>query len=182
MGGTSVYLTSVCGVLGDGHVVTVDRGRTHHDDWIGEARGYRPVTVTDRRTWLLGDLASIEIFAQMRAHAEGKRVMVMHDAEHDVVSVLRDLDLYAPLVTPDCYLIVCDTNLPGAAQAVAEFCATHPEFKADPAREPADTWSPGGYRGRAGGCTAPTPAPSPRARFRGRWRSTARLESRGRRG
>ena len=142
-GGTALYLASVCAVLGHGRVITVDRGRTHHD-------GYRPVTVEDRLTWLLGDLASLDIYAQMRAHAEGQRVMVIHDAEHDVVSVLRDLDLYAPLVTPGCYLIVCDTNQLGAAQAVARFLVTHPDFTPDPAREPADTWNPGGYLRRSG--------------------------------
>ena len=152
MGGTSLYLASVCGVLGHGRVVTVDRSRTHHDDWIGAVRGYRPVAVTDRRTWLLGDLATLEMFDQIRAFsANGERTMLIHDADHDAASVGRDLDLYGRLVTPGCYLIVCDTNIDGAATARDKFILEHPEFVVDYACQPDGTWNPGGYLKRGTG-------------------------------
>ena len=37
------------------------------------------------------------------------QVMVMLDSNHTHAHVLRELELYAPLVTRDCYLVVCDT-------------------------------------------------------------------------
>jgi cephalosporin hydroxylase len=43
------------------------------------------------------------------AAAEAKRVMVVLDSNHTHEHVLRELEIYAPLVTKDCYLVVCDT-------------------------------------------------------------------------
>ena len=70
--------------------------------------------------------------------------------------MLLDLAAYAPLVTPDSYLIVEDTNVnghpvladwgPGPWEAVDQFLVAHPEFERDTAREKfMMTYNPGGY-------------------------------------
>lgn len=62
------------------------------------------------------------------------RIMVVLDAVHAAGFVACELELWAPLVTPGCYLVVEDTNLnghpvvpdhgPGPAEALAAFLAT----------------------------------------------------------
>ena len=41
--------------------------------------------------------------------ATAERVMVVLDSNHTHEHVLRELEIYAPLVTKGCYLVVCDT-------------------------------------------------------------------------
>lgn len=60
-----------------------------------------------------------------------RRVMVVLDSDHSRETVLTELGLYAPLVTPGCYLIVEDTALGGPAEALAEWLPEHPEFRVD---------------------------------------------------
>ena len=43
------------------------------------------------------------------AAAKAERVMVVLDSNHTHEHVLRELEIYAPLVTKGCYLVVCDT-------------------------------------------------------------------------
>ena len=40
---------------------------------------------------------------------KAERVMVVLDSNHTHTHVYRELELYAPLVTKECYLVVCDT-------------------------------------------------------------------------
>lgn len=71
----------------------------------------------------------------------GERVMVILDSDHSLTHVAGELEAFAPLVTPGCYLIVEDTNInghpvypefgPGPMEAVLEFLPHHPEFVVD---------------------------------------------------
>jgi len=82
-------------------------------------------------------------------------VMVVLDSDHSKQHVARELELYAPFVTPGSYLIVEDTNVdtvihpdgePGAASAVKEFLKTHSEFFIDKDCEKYFlTFNPNGY-------------------------------------
>jgi len=69
--------------------------------------------------------------------------MVVLDSAHTREHVSRELEVYAPLVTPGSYLVVADgimrdlADVPGGqaswltdnpAQAVSDFLASHPEF------------------------------------------------------
>ncbi len=71
--------------------------------------------------------------------------MVILDSDHSQAHVARELEILAPYVTPDSYLIVEDTNInghptypsfgPGPFEALERFIADHPEFVVDSSRE-----------------------------------------------
>jgi cephalosporin hydroxylase len=91
----------------------------------------------------------------------GQRTMVMLDSNHTRDHVRRELELYAPLVSPGSYLVVFDEVMTMVAdapngksswtddnpgEAVEDFLSTHPEFVADPAYERlSTTYCRGGY-------------------------------------
>lgn len=73
----------------------------------------------------------------------GSRVCVFLDSDHSARHVRAELENLSPLVSPGCYVIVADSNLPELAnapkgerawrsdhpgRAVDEFLAGHPEF------------------------------------------------------
>ncbi len=116
-----------------------------------------------------GSSIAPEIAAQVRAHAEGKkRILVALDSNHTHAHVLEELNLYAPLVTPGSYCIVFDTvieDMPAdmfpdrpwgkgdnPKTAVWDYLKTHPEFEID--RTIQDklliTVAPDGYPKRVG--------------------------------
>ena len=97
---------------------------------------------------LQGSAVDSVIADQVRAFAEGKeRVLVCLDSNHTHEHVLRELEIYAPLVTPGSYCIVYDTiieDLPedtypdrpwgrknNPKTAVREYLKDHPEFNID---------------------------------------------------
>jgi cephalosporin hydroxylase len=63
---------------------------------------------TGRVTWLLGSSADPAIAATVAAAVAGRRTMVVLDSDHSAHHVTREIDLYAPLVTPGCYLVIED--------------------------------------------------------------------------
>ena len=151
MGGSARYLAGICDLLGHGRIVTVDvvthPGRPDHD----------------RITYLVGSSTSDEVVARIAGLAgEAERVMVILDSDHARDHVLREA-LYAPLVSPGCYLVVEDTNVNGhpvvpgfgpvPMEAVTEFVSLDRSFEVDPSRERLMlTFNPSGYlrrRGRA---------------------------------
>ena len=84
------------------------------------------------------------------------RTMVILDTDHRAEHVRKELALYSQLVSPGCYLIVCDTHFnghpiapdfgDGPYEAVQEFLRDHPEFSVDHARESQVlTFNPGGF-------------------------------------
>lgn len=145
MGGSALYLATICDVLGKGKVVTVDI----------TARAGRP---RHRRiTYLQGSSVEPPVVARVRSRAKrAKRVMVILDSDHSRDHVLRELELYAPLVTPGCYLVVEDTNVnghpvlpdhgPGPMEAVTGFLEATDRFEVDRSREKLLlTFNPSGY-------------------------------------
>lgn len=143
-GGSALYLAHLCAATGTGRVVTVDI----------DPKPDRPAH--ERITYLSGSSTSTVIVERIRREAEGKRVMVILDSDHRRAHVLEEMQLYSPLVTPGCYLIVEDTNInghpvlpehgPGPVEAVREFLKSAPHFKVDRSREKfLLTFNPSGY-------------------------------------
>lgn len=73
--------------------------------------------------------------------AKNTRTMVILDSNHSRDHVLKEMELYGPLVTPGCYMLVEDTDLnghpvfplhgPGPFEAVEEYLKTHDDFEVD---------------------------------------------------
>lgn len=105
-GGGALFLASILELLGHGMVLAVDLDHSRF-------------TVRHARIQLLtGDCSDAQVLAKVRAVCEGKRVLVIHDADHSRDAVLRDLRNYASLVSPGSFLIVEDSvhGVPGFSQ------------------------------------------------------------------
>jgi len=89
----------------DGRVLGIDIDIREHNRAEIEAH-----PMFERIDMIQGSSIDDAIAAQVAAIAtEAKRVMVVLDSNHTHEHVLRELELYAPLVTKGCYLVVCDT-------------------------------------------------------------------------
>jgi cephalosporin hydroxylase len=93
---------------------------------------------------LEGDSASSEVVARARGLVRpGDTVMVILDSSHTKAHVLKELEAYAPLVSPGSYIVATDGimglvhdtprgkpewNSDNPTQAALEFAARHPEF------------------------------------------------------
>lgn len=149
-GGSALFLASICELLNRGRVITIDveeqPGRPNHE----------------RIQYLSGSSTSEEIISVVRRLINSEdRVMVVLDSDHQAGHVRRELDIYGPLVSVDCYLIVEDTNInghpvmplygAGPMEAVAEFTKAETGFVIDREREKFFmTFNPKGYLRRIG--------------------------------
>jgi cephalosporin hydroxylase len=132
-GGSSYFFAHLFDLLNHGRVVTVDIEKQHD-------------LSHPRVTYLIGDCASPEIVGQVRAIAAdtGGPIFVVLDSDHSQAHVLREMEAYAPLVTPGSYLHVQDgvidilpmleRDRPGPLRAIEAFLPNHPEFDVDHAR------------------------------------------------
>lgn len=159
-GGSLIHSASLLALLGgDRLVVGVDVDIRAHNRREIEAH-----PLAERIRLLEGSSTDPGIAAAVREHARGRRaVLVVLDSDHTHAHVRRELELYAPLVTRDSYLVVLDTlieDLPGELfagrrwgkgnnpkTAVHEFLRSTGRFEID-ARIPARlllTCAPDGY-------------------------------------
>jgi cephalosporin hydroxylase len=136
-------------VVPEGRVLTIDL-----NDGFDQARQldlYR-----QRVDFLQGSTVDPAIVERVAEMTSGYRTMVILDSAHDAPHVARELVLYAPMVSEDCYLIVqdgfvnghpCDPDHgPGPWEATAEFLQRDNRFEADRTRERMlFTFNPGGY-------------------------------------
>jgi cephalosporin hydroxylase len=117
-------------LLGSGKIVTVDILKLHELEH-------------PRIEFLIGSSTDDEIVERVRAaaaQADGP-VMVILDGNHDRDHVAKELELYAPLVTPGSLLLSQDGVIdelamfadtrPGPLPANKDFLARHPEFEHD---------------------------------------------------
>jgi cephalosporin hydroxylase len=132
-GGSALYFAHLGLVLGGIRVVTVDIDNTKRD---AELPRHEAIT------YITGSSIDPSIVAAVRSQIRpDDRVMVVLDSDHSEAHVRAELDIYAPLVSGGCYLIVEDTNVnghpvfpehgPGPLEAVNAFLPTHPEFDVD---------------------------------------------------
>lgn len=152
-GGSALYLASICDLLGEGEIVTVDirdlPGRPQHG----------------RITYLTGSSTAPEIVEAIRERVDGRSpVLVILDSNHERDHVLDEMRLYGALVTPGSYLVVEDSNInghpvlpdfgPGPLEAIEAFLAETDEFAVDESREKYFlTFNPRGYLRKAGAQT-----------------------------
>lgn len=158
-GGSALFLASICDLLGEGEIVTVD---------IRETPG-RPEH--DRVTYLTGSSTAPEIVRAVKERIAGRSpVLVLLDSNHERDHVLTEMRLYGPLVTPGSYLIVEDSNInnspvlpdfgPGPAEAIETFLAETDDFTVDASREKYFlTFNPRGYLRKTGAQTYTRPMP-----------------------
>jgi cephalosporin hydroxylase len=129
-GGSALFYANLMDLLDTGRVVTIDVVDVHQ-------------LKHPRVTFLHGsstDPATVEEVRKAVSATEGP-VMVILDGNHDRDHVARELELYAPFVTPGSYLLSQDgiidrvglfrDSRPGPLEANRVFLATHPEFEHD---------------------------------------------------
>ena len=80
----------------------------------------------ERVEFILGDSAGPETVARIAERVEGKKVLVILDSMHTREHVFKELNAYAPMVSPGSYVIVQDTAL-GGLSAADEYVASHSE-------------------------------------------------------
>jgi len=144
-GGSAFYFASLFDLLGHGRVVTIDI----------EDRPERPKH--PRIEYLLMSSTSDEAVRRIKSEIRpDDRVMVSLDSNHTADHVFKELQIYAPMVSKQCYLVVEDTNInghpvygsfgPGPMEAVQKFMAGNKDFEIDRSREKFKlTVSPNGY-------------------------------------
>lgn len=143
-GGSLIFYASMLRMMDiEGEVLGIDIDiRAHNRAAIEAHPMYRYITM------LQGSSTDPQIAAQVRAKAAGKkRVLVVLDSMHTHAHVLKELELYSPLVTKGSYLVVFDTIVEDMAEdlfpdrpwgqgdnpktAVHEFLKTTDRFKID---------------------------------------------------
>jgi cephalosporin hydroxylase len=129
-GGSSLFFAHLFDLMGTGQVVTIDIARLHD-------------LSHPRITYLIGSSLSAEVLEEVRtkvASCPGP-VMVILDSDHSRDHVLRELECYAPLVTPGSYCLVQDgvidtltsfrAGRPGPLVAIEDFLKSNDAFELD---------------------------------------------------
>jgi len=129
-GGSALFFANLFDLLGNGRVVSVDIEKLHD-------------LTHPRATFLIGSSVSDDVVARMRQQAAsaGGPVLVILDSDHSAAHVLKEMELYGPLVTPGSFMLVQDgvidvlpdfrASAPGPLVAIREFMKHHPEFEID---------------------------------------------------
>jgi cephalosporin hydroxylase len=132
-GGSALFYAHLFDLMQSGQVVTVDVQRGHN-------------LAHPRITWLIGSSTSVEILEIVRGRAAacGGPVMVILDSDHSAAHVRRELECYAPLVTPGSYVLVQDgvidtlpifrSSRPGPLPAIEDFLRSTDAFELDAER------------------------------------------------
>jgi cephalosporin hydroxylase len=132
-GGSSLFYANLFDLMGFGRIVTIDIAKLHE-------------LTHPRIDYLLGDSSSSEVVARVRdiqANHPGP-VMVILDSDHSESHVTREMNAYAPFVTPGSYMLVQDGVIdrlprfadarPGPLPAIEKFLLGHHEFELDAER------------------------------------------------
>ena len=133
-GGSAFYMASIMDLLGRGHVITIDIEKLAQIDHpridfiVASSTEMTTVQEVERR---IGDLRP-------------EKVMVLLDSDHSGAHVLRELEMYAPLVPVGGYVYVQDgcidelgfmrRDRPGPLWAIKQFVASDSRFEIDETR------------------------------------------------
>lgn len=106
-GGSLVFSASMLELLGGGDVLGVEIEIRPHNRGAIEKH-----PLSKRITLIEGSSIADSVATQVHEFAKSKhRIMVFLDSNHTHDHVLRELELYSPLVTKDSYLVVFDTGI-----------------------------------------------------------------------
>ncbi len=131
-GGTSLFLATICDLIGHGQIVTVDLDES-----------FRSTVPRHPRITYLNGSSTDPLIVNEIAAIVGKRnnVLVILDSDHHCKHVLEELRAYSKFVPHGGHLIVEDTNInghpaspdfgPGPWEAVEAFLAENPDFSID---------------------------------------------------
>lgn len=142
-GGSTVFYASLFEILGHGRVISIDiEIRPHNRRALEEHPLKKRITLIERSS------IAEETIDEVRALlGPDERGMVVLDSDHSKAHVLRELELYSPLVARGSYIVATDGNMvdlhdvPGGKpqwaadnprSAIHEFLSSHPEFEIDP--------------------------------------------------
>ena len=103
-GGTAVLLASLCELVGNGHLISIDvEIRPDNRAAIEDHPMF------DRITLIEGDSTAPEVVQQVRAQiGDGERSFVLLDSDHSYAHVTKELEAYGPLVSADSYIVAAD--------------------------------------------------------------------------
>jgi len=144
-GGSALYMATIMEMLQKGKIITIDIN-------VSPKRPTNP-----RIQYLVGSSTAPEIVEKVRsAISPSDRVMVVLDSDHRKAHVLKELQIYSPLVSKGSYLILEDTNNnghpvrpdfgPGPMEALQEYQKDHSDLEIDKSREKLFvTFNPKGY-------------------------------------
>jgi len=129
-GASALFFAHMMDLLQRGTVLTIDLNR-----WAG-------FPIHPRVMYLTGSTTEEVTFKKVKEIAAGYRnIMVILDSDHQKDHVVKELDLYADLVTRAQYLVVEDTDVhghpvcvehpPGPWEAIEEWLPKHDEFYQD---------------------------------------------------
>lgn len=130
-GGSAWYYAHLFDLMGHGRIITMDIERLHN-------------LSHPRIEFLIGSSVSNEIVSYVGKAVSSVQghVMVILDSDHSTSHVSKELERYAPLVTPRSYVLVQDGMIDvlpllkgalpsGPLPAIRDFLKRHPEFEVD---------------------------------------------------
>ena len=132
-GGSSLFFASLFDLLGKGNVVTIDVEKAHN-------------LSHPRITYLTGSSVAQPILDVVRERVSTcpGPIMVILDSDHSQEHVGKELECYAPFVTPGSYCLVQDgvidtlsvfrEDRPGPLPAIHSFLESHGDFEVDEER------------------------------------------------
>ena len=133
-GGITMFFCHLFDMMGQGQVISLDIDRSSY-----QAKHSRITDIT-------GDCSDPAIVDEVTQLCAGKKVMIIHDGDHAQKAVLRDLRLYADMVSVESYFVVEDgivdvfdaafaptfgNNAPGPLPAIREFLQGDTRFTVD---------------------------------------------------
>lgn len=138
-GGSLIFYASLCKAMGKGRVIGIDVEIRKHNRAAIEAHELLPYI-----TLIEGSSVDPGIVAQAKALIKpGERVMVILDSNHTRQHVLKELESYHDLVSPESYIVATDGSMQflvdvprgkpewasdNPSAAALEFVEKHPEF------------------------------------------------------
>lgn len=153
-GGSLIFYASLFEAMGHGRVIGIDIDiRAHNRTAIEAHRMAKRITLVQGSSTTPGTLAVVH-----QHIAPDERVMVVLDSNHSCSHVAAELDLYAPIVSPGCYIVACDgimAQVAGAPRtapdwtwnnpitAIEAFLVRNPDFVLD---EPGFAFNEGAVR------------------------------------